>query len=100
MSQAATTVLPNAVAAASTPGAMNAQGICSGFVLRMQLTLKRDRPRLTWLSLVVEDALDAPRSQHRFHILQATTRQAQMLRMIFRASDDARLSTIFRSGDA
>ena len=88
MSQAASTVLPNAVVAASVVCQH-----CLGcrFLFGPQRADESDVQRSASAAFVTEDGLDLQRLEELLHFLKATARQSKMLRMIFGAMDDSRL---------
>jgi hypothetical protein len=90
MSHAATTVLPNAVVAASTPVSCAQHCVCR-LLLGPQLALKGHLERATAAALVPNGHANAQVSQGLADLVEASSRQADVMRVILGARDDARL---------
>ena len=90
MSQAATTVLPNAVVAARTP--MSCRNSASAaFAVRAAMCHRKDTfkgsPRK---SFIAENRLNLERPKRFHYFIQATSRKGEMLRMVLGASNNSR----------
>jgi hypothetical protein len=87
MSHAATTVFPNAVVAASTP--VVRQHRRGGHLLFVaQFAVKGDVERLTFIAPVADDRPNPKVVQRAKNLVPTSSRQPNVLRVIFSARDD------------
>ena len=92
MSQAATTVFPNAVVADRTPVSWASMAAGGDLLLGPQFAVERRHPEACRrIVRRVHDSSNAQVREKLLHIVQTAARQADVLRMVLGASDDARL---------